>query len=126
MCHASLSDIIVIIHPSSLDLFFLPPAHCPLESCPCYLALRISNTTFEPFLIPSLLENSNPARDSHHEINSVVSINVPLSTVSTLAVLVVSWELGIELEALVPVPVPTMGSAMGSEEETCSFRMDDE
>jgi hypothetical protein len=34
----------------------------------------MSRTTFEPFFTPSLLENSSPARDSHHAINSGVSI----------------------------------------------------
>ena len=36
----------------------------------------MSRTTFEPFFTPSLLENSSPARDSHHAINSGVSIVV--------------------------------------------------
>jgi len=34
----------------------------------------MSRTTFEPFFTPSLLENSSPARDSHHAISSEVSI----------------------------------------------------
>jgi len=36
----------------------------------------MSRTTFEPFFTPSLLENSSPARDSHHAISSGVSIVV--------------------------------------------------
>lgn len=34
----------------------------------------MSRTTFDPFFTPSLLENSSPARVSHHAISSGVSI----------------------------------------------------
>jgi hypothetical protein len=41
----------------------------------------MSRTTFEPFLTPSLLENSSPARDSHHAISSGVSIGCAVGAV---------------------------------------------
>jgi hypothetical protein len=46
------------------------------SSCPYprHLAFKMSRTTFEPFLTPSLLENSSPALDSHQAISSEVSI----------------------------------------------------
>lgn len=58
----------------------------------------MSRTAFEPFLTPSLLENSSPARDSHQAISSGVSIGgaaLPGAEVGTASIA------GIEFEVLV-------------------------
>jgi hypothetical protein len=55
----------------------------------------MSRTTFEPFLTPSLLENSSPARDSHHAISSGVSIGcavLPAPEVEGASVLGIVFE----------------------------------
>jgi hypothetical protein len=44
----------------------------------------MSRTTFEPFFTPSLLENSSPARDSHHAMSSGVSIAFELAAGSEI------------------------------------------
>jgi hypothetical protein len=58
----------------------------------------MSRTTFEPFLTPSLLENSSPARDSHHAISSGVSI---VGAVLDLPVVERASVLGIGFEVFV-------------------------
>jgi hypothetical protein len=62
--------------PLSLSSTRYPTWRAPPVPLSCYLALRMSNTAFDPFLTPSLRENSSPARFSHQVISSGVSIVV--------------------------------------------------
>jgi len=55
----------------------------------------MSRTAFAPFLTPSLLENSSPARDSHQAISSGVSIGgavLPDAEVGTASIEGIGFE----------------------------------
>jgi hypothetical protein len=91
-----LHDLSNLDRPYLYTIYTGPHDIYPVQlSHPRHLAFKMSRTTFEPFLTPSLLENSSPARDSHQAISSGVSIGcavLPTPEVEGASVLGIGFE----------------------------------